>query len=69
MKKKALFICLLLFFSSTNSQVNLIKSPSNDELITISPEVLVADALKMIEALAQKYEGQDREYEHVYRTD
>ncbi|HRU45897.1 MAG TPA: hypothetical protein P5078_01790 [Candidatus Marinimicrobia bacterium] len=57
MKKKALFICLLLFFSSTNSQVNLIKSPSNDELITISPEVLVADALKMIEALSQKYEG------------
>jgi len=57
MKKKVLFICLLLFFSSTNSQVNLIKSPSSDELITISPEVLVADALKMIEALSQKYEG------------
>jgi len=57
MKKKVLFICLLLFFRSTNSQVNLGKSPSSDELITISPDVPVAEAFKMIEALAQKYEG------------
>ncbi len=57
MNKKILFICLLLFYSSTNSQVNLSKSTYSDELIIISPDVPVADAFRMIEALSQKYEG------------
>lgn len=57
MKKLVSFICIIMFFTSLNAQVTYSSSPSRSELITISPDVPLPDALRMIETLSQRYEG------------